>query len=171
MNPGNQKLSIEEVVEMRELCAAGWTQADIARKFRCTPSHVNGIVDGRRRRDAGGPLRVAHGGTEHRTKSGRRPKLTDEQRAQILAAAGGDLVHAEIAELVGCGPSQVRRFLSCDVNGRPRPVRKRHANSSQAGRAKHHCERPRRGRMPGDPDPVSGLPLCYCTKERKWWPG
>jgi len=60
-SPGHGLLSDAEVVELRELCAAGVSTRELSVRFSLSQSSVRDAVRGKTYSDAGGPLRAVRG--------------------------------------------------------------------------------------------------------------
>ena len=60
------KLTDEQVVELRLSAAAGAEGRRLAERYGVSAALVSGIVAGRRRRAAGGPIRTSHGNTKRK---------------------------------------------------------------------------------------------------------
>jgi hypothetical protein len=62
---GQAKLSDADVVRIREMAAEGRHQGQLAVLFKIKESQVSRIISGKRRPDAGGPIRARHGNFKH----------------------------------------------------------------------------------------------------------
>jgi hypothetical protein len=62
---GMARLSDSDVVRIREMAARGHHQGQLAARFGIKEAQISRIVSGKRRLDAGGPLRTKHGNFKH----------------------------------------------------------------------------------------------------------
>jgi transcriptional regulator len=105
-----------QILEMRELYAAGATQAELGKRFGTRQTNVSKIVSGQTHKDAPGPI------TQTGRASGERHplrKLTTQQVQDIRLYRELGMSYREIADTFGVSPGQVRSIAlgEARVNG------------------------------------------------------
>lgn len=93
---GNSRFTAEQVVEMRELHAKGWSLGKLGVKYNSARAVISRIVQGISWKHAGGPVRLPH------TTAPRYTKLPEATRSSIVARYDvGDATMQELADEYG----------------------------------------------------------------------
>lgn len=101
-----RRLSDAQVVEMRELRAAGATVAELAERFGASVERVRALCCGSQRAEAGGPFTA----NPRAVLAGFKPKVTAEQVRAMREAREAGATYRELAQRFGLHHKAVQRI-------------------------------------------------------------